>query len=1827
MADRYWVGGTDTWNLTAGTKWSATSGGPGGASAPSSIDDVFFDANSGVGTVTLPSTTNQANCRNLDTTGFSGTFTGVDPGYIQIFGNLTIGATTTLPTGTGYWDFRATSGNYTITTNGKTLYNVSMGVSNSTATWTLGSALTVSYYLSTVSGTFNTNGLAVTVQFWQDSLSAGGRFTWNFGTTVFSYGGFNSLPLSFSRFYTINAAESTWILTNFQSGITATNPLTIGTLTLPVSHNRALRGPITCGSLVVDRQAGYITNIIAFDALTITGSLTATGNASPDIRLLFRSAVPSAPAQLVLSSSPELSNVDFLDVAVSGATVSGATLGDYGNNTGITFTAGRNCFRVGTSTTWWSTTAWSSTSGGAASVNFMPLPQDTAIIDNATTGTAITLTTANQVNSQTLAYGMPNIDLSGRTVAYTVTNSANTNFYGSLSLSPSISYTWSGNPVFRGGRTAIISGNGLTVNANITVDSPTITVRLGSALTLTTTNRTFTVTNGTFYTDNFALTASGFSVSAVGTFSRAFLGSSTITTNASMGVLTYSESAPDWSVDVGTSTNVISPASGNVVISPYTKAFAIVVPASNLRVVINGSSNGFNGLPASTSIQSLTIAASTTAATRTVFVSNTTRSGVGALEIGNLVTTSTSPIYRTRFIAADSGGLANEFGSTASRGISVISTSLTDSDFYNINITTPGNVPVTGTRLGNFGGNSGITFVTRNVYWNNAGASTWGSASWATSIGGPASLDNFPLVQDTVIFDNGPTPAAITFDLQYYVGSISTVARGLALDLGGTNSPLVWGDVTLSSSTRLVSSITFNGDNRTQTFTSGGATHTANIITDKFNGAVNLGAALTFSTSGGVFLYRGTFDTKSYAVSSPLLYVQRAGLESFGYRELILGATTWTFTATGTNIPLLIDSGVVNTLQRTFVNPGTSTFIIGTGVVSTNTQTIYLGGFSWNRFLIQPGANNVLTTFFEPGNGGASVVSAAYIGTLEAAPGLSHTVTFASRDTPTYFIGDWKVTGQSGAVVTVNRSGANTTNVALMGASPAADYLSVTNINSSLGATTFYVGANSTVTTCVDVVATAVPTTVTRFWVGGAGTWDTATTTNWSATSGGAGGASAPTAVDDVVFDSASNATGYTVTISNTMARCRNFTASGPASGNVTFSGSGLTVSGDTTIAGTGVLTSGFGMTAAGGGNTTLTTNNVTFARADNGNNLSVIKPTGTLSLGSAFSAESALRVLWGGFDTASYALSLGSSAANYIGFLNANNLNKRSISLGSSAVTITSNVTTPTVLSFGVSWASLNTGVTAPPFSGINYAQALSFNAGTSTITINTINSNGLASIVPWYATFNNVVVAKGLSIDGPATYNNLTFSGPLSDEQGAQYQIQIPILARQTINGTLSRTASVNWPTRHVVQGLNNIPAQMVVNAASLQDIYFRDVFVTGAAAPITGSINVASMGSTTGVTTSAPRTFFRIGSGNWTAAQWATTSGGAVSNANLPGAADIAVFDNNTSTGTVSMTGFVGTYASPVLGTINSSTRTAASLTLSINVNSQLVGDIINSATSSLTYSGSNIILMIGSGNQSFSGGPMNIAGISINAQKVGAGQFNLSTPLTTTGRINITCGFFYTNNNSIAAADIAYQMNTWYQAPVNDYPVVLFPKIVDWGSSIIRLSGASFLQVSANGDRVSMPNATLVLTAASTASPSTNMTRFAPSGTYGFVVGTIVRAANANLNLNGGTDIGTLATFSVGAANTSPVNISLSGGNIRVRSLRVVGSSSSYAFISVNLVSSFACQLAVTGTTPMPLDYVSVGGINATSTVPLFVFPTTAARLSGSGWTIGSPSYSW
>jgi hypothetical protein len=186
MADRYWVGGSGTWDSVSTGNWSATSGGAPGASAPTSVDSVFFNASSGSPNVSISGAT----CLDWNHTAGNATF---DFGFssVNVHGSLTWSAGTTLFNG-GTLFFAATSGARTVNTAAKALFNTSVifGTATSTATWTLQSNL--------IGGTFS----SITVN--------SGTFTTFNGTTHFSVTEFDSITAtSIYTAATVNFNSST----------------------------------------------------------------------------------------------------------------------------------------------------------------------------------------------------------------------------------------------------------------------------------------------------------------------------------------------------------------------------------------------------------------------------------------------------------------------------------------------------------------------------------------------------------------------------------------------------------------------------------------------------------------------------------------------------------------------------------------------------------------------------------------------------------------------------------------------------------------------------------------------------------------------------------------------------------------------------------------------------------------------------------------------------------------------------------------------------------------------------------------------------------------------------------------------------------------------------------------------------------------------------------------------------------------------------------------------------------------------------------------------------------------------------------------------------------------------------------------------------------------------------------------------------------------------------------------------------------------------------------------------------------------------------------
>jgi hypothetical protein len=162
----------------------------------------------------------------------------------------------------------------------------------------------------------------------------------------------------------------------------------------------------------------------------------------------------------------------------------------------------------------------------------------------------------------------------------------------------------------------------------------------------------------------------------------------------------------------------------------------------------------------------------------------------------------------------------------------------------------------------------------------------------------------------------------------------------------------------------------------------------------------------------------------------------------------------------------------------------------------------------------------------------------------------------------------------------------------------------------------------------------------TRYWRGGNGTWNTSSTTNWSTSSGGSGGASVPTASDDVVFDANSSVSTYSVTLTGALT-CQSLTVAAPTSSTLTFTSTGtIAVSGSLSIAATGVTWSGTGtMTFNATSPQTINTNGVALACS-----VTLNGSGGSWSLASALTIATGktFTLSAGGFSQGGYTLTCG---------------------------------------------------------------------------------------------------------------------------------------------------------------------------------------------------------------------------------------------------------------------------------------------------------------------------------------------------------------------------------------------------------------------------------------------------------------------------------------------------------------------------------------------------------------------------------------------------------
>lgn len=509
MADRYWRGGTASWDGTAGSKWAATPSGPTGAAVPTTADDVYFDSTS-TGTCTIA--TGNAGAKSINCTGFTGTITGT--------GSITVSGSITLVSGMTYTHTGTVTiiGTGTLTTAGKSFSQ--LRVDGSGITVTLGDDLNCGSRTITINrGTFTTSASNYSIT--AASLSSSGS---------------NSRAINLNG-SVVNLSTSTTAL-NFATSTNLT--FTAGTSQINLTTNGAdfaggsqtfydvsfsgggnfaceITGTNIFNNLTIAPPSNGVRQIIFSNNQTINGTLTCSGASIIRRISIVSNAVGTSRTLTVANLLAD--DCDFRDITIAGAAagISPTRAGNCGGNSGIIFPVAKTVYWNLSGTRTWSSTAWALTPSGTPNANNFPLAQDTATFTNSGAAGTVSMETDFNIGS---------IDASTRTSAMTL-DLTNIELHGSFTLGSGITLTGSGNLTFYGNGIMVLTDAGKTLPINLYVDCGSGTLQLADDLTLTSSASSIQIISGTFNTANNNITCKAFNSN--GTLTRAIiLGTSTI---------------------------------------------------------------------------------------------------------------------------------------------------------------------------------------------------------------------------------------------------------------------------------------------------------------------------------------------------------------------------------------------------------------------------------------------------------------------------------------------------------------------------------------------------------------------------------------------------------------------------------------------------------------------------------------------------------------------------------------------------------------------------------------------------------------------------------------------------------------------------------------------------------------------------------------------------------------------------------------------------------------------------------------------------------------------------------------------------------------------------------------------------------------------------------------------------------------------------------------------------------------------------------------------------------------------------------------------------
>ena len=395
--DLYWVGGTGDWHDT--TYWSYTSGGPGGACIPRSIDNVWFDANSFVSgdIVTISS---EAECHDMRWVNLPADITLTKLDDLDIYGSMWLHHNLTWAGAMSETFFVASVPGKTITTDNVIL--TGPFYFDGTGSWTLMDDFAIDGSgIEHIEGTVITNNNTVTSLNYHSSAANnrtlplgsshiiisgaaidswalfGVGFTLNAGTSLIEFtssnaGMYNANTPGFV-FYDVLFSDSAG-LSQLNTDINIFNSLTF-------NSNGFIRGQNEFGTLNFTKGKDY--SLAYGNTQHIVHNLNAIGGC--DGYILIHSDEQDYITHITKNSGTI--NCEYLIMwnvdASGGATFNAFNSVDIGGNTGWNFTQpnATNLYWVGGTGDWSDVSHWSYTSGGPGGA-CVPNPLDSVFFDN-----------------------------------------------------------------------------------------------------------------------------------------------------------------------------------------------------------------------------------------------------------------------------------------------------------------------------------------------------------------------------------------------------------------------------------------------------------------------------------------------------------------------------------------------------------------------------------------------------------------------------------------------------------------------------------------------------------------------------------------------------------------------------------------------------------------------------------------------------------------------------------------------------------------------------------------------------------------------------------------------------------------------------------------------------------------------------------------------------------------------------------------------------------------------------------------------------------------------------------------------------------------------------------------------------------------------------------------------------------------------------------------------------------------------------------------------------------------------------------------------------